>query len=349
MTLPATAFAATSDSQIQVTTPASVNPGTADISLLSATGSTLYVEFGGLHLYRCPGSFHHNICQPTANNQSSNPAPNQTANQTQANQGKDASQAKDTSKAATTPDPNATPKDTTAAKDTTNANPAPDKTTDTTGNETRRHLPTPQADVPWIPAGRTSSTPTPSGDYIPLGRVPVADGKTGLGGTAGTGAGFGVGTLMAGGGGSAAPSNLSYYVDPGLTTQIVQSLLTMAQAATSPDAIEAQNMLLRRMALEGDVVGSRIPPPRNISEIGGYINLLGNAQRKHNPRAGSRWNSRSSGSRPTARLDFQYSTALHGRHPQRSTASPGTAQLPAHRACAQRFCCSGAERSQDNS
>jgi hypothetical protein len=29
------------------------------------------------------------------------------------------------------------------------------------------------------------------------------------------------------------------------------------------------------MALEGDVIGSRIPPPRNISEIGGYLNLLG--------------------------------------------------------------------------
>jgi hypothetical protein len=33
-------------------------------------------------------------------------------------------------------------------------------------------------------------------------------------------------------------------------------------------------MILRRMALEGDVIGSRIPPPRNISEIGGYLNLL---------------------------------------------------------------------------
>jgi hypothetical protein len=103
----------------------------------------------------------------------------------------------------------------------------------------------------------------------------VPGGLTGLGGSAGTGAGFGVGTLMAGGGGSAAPSNLSYYVDPAITAQLVQSLIGLVQNATSPDALEAQNMILRRMALEGDVIGSRIPPPRNISEIGGYLNLLG--------------------------------------------------------------------------
>lgn len=103
----------------------------------------------------------------------------------------------------------------------------------------------------------------------------VPGGLTGLGGSAGTGAGFGVGTLMAGGGGSAAPSNLSYYVDPAFTGQLVQTLIGLVQTATSPDALESQNLILRRMALEGDLVGSRIPPPRNISEIGGYLNLLG--------------------------------------------------------------------------
>ncbi|HEX2814781.1 MAG TPA: hypothetical protein VHN39_00190, partial [Phenylobacterium sp.] len=45
-------------------------------------------------------------------------------------------------------------------------------------------------------------------------------------------------------------------------------------AATTPDAIEAQNILMRRLALEGDVIGSRVPPPRNITEIGGYMNML---------------------------------------------------------------------------
>jgi hypothetical protein len=134
------------------------------------------------------------------------------------------------------------------------------------------------------PSGTTSTSssnsgPTP-GDYIPGGLGPVPGGLTGLGGTAGTGAGFGVGTLMPGGGGSAPPSNLPYYVDPGLTGQLVQSLIGIVQTATSPDALEAQSLILRRMALEGDVVGSRLPPPRNISEIGGYLNLLGTLTEK---------------------------------------------------------------------
>lgn len=65
-----------------------------------------------------------------------------------------------------------------------------------------------------------------------------------------------------------------YYIDPALTSTIVGSLVNVLSASTSPDAIEAQNLLMRRMALEGDVVGSRVPPPRNITEIGGYLNLL---------------------------------------------------------------------------
>jgi hypothetical protein len=48
--------------------------------------------------------------------------------------------------------------------------------------------------------------------------------------------------------------------------------------ATSGDALEAQNIILRRIALEGDVVPSRVPAPRNITEIGGYLNLLGQLQ-----------------------------------------------------------------------
>jgi hypothetical protein len=133
----------------------------------------------------------------------------------------------------------------------------------------------PSSTNPSAPAAASSSTPQPSGNYIPGGLAPVPGGQTGLGTSAGTSQGFGVGTLMAGGGGSAAPSNLSYYVDPGLTGQLVQSLIGLVQNASSPDAVEAQNIILRRMALQGDVIGSRVPPPRNISEIGGYINLLG--------------------------------------------------------------------------
>jgi hypothetical protein len=67
----------------------------------------------------------------------------------------------------------------------------------------------------------------------------------------------------------------SYFVDPALTSTIVGSLVNMLNGATSPDFVEAQTILMRRLALEGDVVGSRVPPPRNITEIGGYLNLLG--------------------------------------------------------------------------
>jgi IPT/TIG domain len=75
---------------------------------------------------------------------------------------------------------------------------------------------------------------------------------------------------------SGAPSSDStgYYLDPALSTQIVTTLVNLIQTNNSPDAIAAQSILMRRLALEGDVVGSRIPPPKNISEIGGYINLL---------------------------------------------------------------------------
>lgn len=132
---------------------------------------------------------------------------------------------------------------------------------------------------PGSSTSNSGSGPAP-GNFIPGGLGPVPGGLTGLGGTAGTGAGFGVGTLLPGGGGSAPPSNLPYYVDPALTAQLVQSLMGLVQNAASPDALEAQNLILRRMALEGDVIGSRMPPPRNISEIGGYLNLLGTLKEK---------------------------------------------------------------------
>ncbi len=54
----------------------------------------------------------------------------------------------------------------------------------------------------------------------------------------------------------------------------LDALISILQAAGSPDAQEAQTILLRRLALEGDVTPSRIPAPKNITEIGGYLNLL---------------------------------------------------------------------------
>lgn len=56
--------------------------------------------------------------------------------------------------------------------------------------------------------------------------------------------------------------------------KILDTLDTILRSVTSPEIVEAQTILLRRLALQGDIVSSRIPAPRNITEIGGYLNLL---------------------------------------------------------------------------
>jgi len=55
---------------------------------------------------------------------------------------------------------------------------------------------------------------------------------------------------------------------------VEQALAAVIQAAASPQVQEAQVLLLRRLALEGSVLPSRIPAPANITEFGGYLNLL---------------------------------------------------------------------------
>jgi len=55
---------------------------------------------------------------------------------------------------------------------------------------------------------------------------------------------------------------------------LVTALAGILQASTSPDTLAAQNLLLRRLATEADVFTSRIPAPKNITEVGGYFNLL---------------------------------------------------------------------------
>jgi hypothetical protein len=57
--------------------------------------------------------------------------------------------------------------------------------------------------------------------------------------------------------------------------QALQTLLNVLTASQSPDMMQAQAFLLRRLALEGDVIPSRLPSPLNISEMGCYVNLLG--------------------------------------------------------------------------
>ncbi len=55
----------------------------------------------------------------------------------------------------------------------------------------------------------------------------------------------------------------------------VAALVDIVRTANSPELWQAQQILLRRLALQGDVIPSRVPAPRNITEIGGYMNLLG--------------------------------------------------------------------------
>jgi hypothetical protein len=58
------------------------------------------------------------------------------------------------------------------------------------------------------------------------------------------------------------------------TAGIIDALADALRNATSPELMEAQVILLRRLALQGEVFPARIPAPRNITEVGGYLNLL---------------------------------------------------------------------------
>lgn len=59
-----------------------------------------------------------------------------------------------------------------------------------------------------------------------------------------------------------------------LAGKLTDALADILRTSTTPDALQAQNILMRRLALEGDVFSSRVPPPRNITEVGGYLNIL---------------------------------------------------------------------------
>lgn len=52
------------------------------------------------------------------------------------------------------------------------------------------------------------------------------------------------------------------------------ALTEVIKGATSPEIQQAQAMLLRRLAEQGDVIPSRLPAPKNVTEVGGWFNLL---------------------------------------------------------------------------
>lgn len=56
--------------------------------------------------------------------------------------------------------------------------------------------------------------------------------------------------------------------------KVIDAMIETLKASTTPEILQAQQILARRLALSGGVIPSRIPAPKNITEIGGYFNLL---------------------------------------------------------------------------
>ena len=57
--------------------------------------------------------------------------------------------------------------------------------------------------------------------------------------------------------------------------QVLSALADILRTGTDPDVLESQRILLRRIALEGNIVASPVPAPKNVTEVGGWVNLLG--------------------------------------------------------------------------
>lgn len=53
-----------------------------------------------------------------------------------------------------------------------------------------------------------------------------------------------------------------------------QCLVKLLENESSSESLAIKNLILRRIAMEGDVMPARIPPPLNITQIGGYLNLM---------------------------------------------------------------------------
>ena len=55
----------------------------------------------------------------------------------------------------------------------------------------------------------------------------------------------------------------------------IQALVAkLLEHEVSPEVLEIRKMILRGIATESDIRPSRIPAPMNITQVGGYVNLL---------------------------------------------------------------------------
>jgi hypothetical protein len=59
-----------------------------------------------------------------------------------------------------------------------------------------------------------------------------------------------------------------------LAAQVAGALTDILRSSSSPEILQAQQLLLQRLALQGDVFSSRMPAPANATEAGGWVNLL---------------------------------------------------------------------------
>ena len=61
---------------------------------------------------------------------------------------------------------------------------------------------------------------------------------------------------------------------PSAEERALDALTKILESAVSEEMVDAQKLVLRRLATSGDLFPSRIPPPLNITQIGGYLNLI---------------------------------------------------------------------------
>lgn len=61
---------------------------------------------------------------------------------------------------------------------------------------------------------------------------------------------------------------------PAAEERALDALTKILESAVSEEMVQAQQLVLRRLATSGDLFPSRIPPPLDITQVGGYLNLV---------------------------------------------------------------------------
>ncbi len=99
-------------------------------------------------------------------------------------------------------------------------------------------------------------------------------------GSSGTGTGEGTGTGSTGQGTGTGTTTQTQASKPRATysdsKSIEEVLAKILEQETTEEAATLRRLALQRVAMENDTVRARIPAPLNITEIGGYYNLLEN-------------------------------------------------------------------------